>query len=202
MNRLIAVAAVAVSATALPVFPSAAATPTRIGFGAEAFRTSSGPTVRFLQAFGSGDPEANAPTVGRLRVTRPTSVSVRTPPSGRRLGTLEFFTGANTTPTSPDRRVLRLRRARSLGNGSYELAQGFGARIVLSTRYRSAFIRVNLPDGSRNVSVSLTGSGARLLRFTGGRSAYFTGKFLRVNGHEDSDSNPITVAEQQSAGLR
>lgn len=171
----------------------------RVFLGADAFRTSSGPTVRFVE--GGGDPNANAPVIGLMEVIRPSSVLVRRPPTQTALGQLEFFVGPRTCPTCADRRILKLRRVRSLGNSYYLLAEGFGARVVLSTRYRTRFLTVSLPDGSRNVSVSLKGQGAGLLSFNCSRSGFiFEGRFTQPTD-VDRDTEKISRLRVNRAGL-
>ena len=165
---------------------------------ADAYRTPSGPVARFAET--SSERTMNSPVIGRLEVTRPGSVSVRRPAAGRALGRLELFVGPRTCATCADRRVLRLRRVRSLGDGAFLLAEGFGARIVLSTRSRR-FLTVSLPDGARNVELLLKGAGARLLRFDCSRSAFsFEGRFAEPTD-VDRDAASLSRRRLVRAGL-
>lgn len=172
----------------------------RVFLDADVFRTPSGPTVRFIEE--GGHPERNAPVIGRMEIIRPSRVLVRRPPTGKGLGQLEFFVGPGICPTCEDRRVLKLRRVRSLGDGYYLLAEGFGARVVLSTRFRTRFLTVSLPEGSRNVSVSLKGAGARLLAFNcSQRSPFvFEGRFTQPTD-VDRHTPQISRMRVNRAGL-
>lgn len=171
----------------------------RVMLGTDAFQTPSGPIVKFTEF--SSEREMNAPVIRRMQVARPDSVAVRTPPAKTSLGRLEFFVGPRTCPTCDDRRVLTLRRGRSLGHGAYVLAHGHGARVVLSTRSRSRFLDVSLPGGSRNVVLVLKRAGARLLQFScsqGGPA--FTGRFTQASDI-DRDTSTLSRRRIQRAGL-
>jgi hypothetical protein len=177
---------------------AASAGPQPVRLEADAVTTPFGPTIRFIEA-GPGS-NANAPTVHSIRIIRPAGVGVAAPPRGKTLGGLNFFVGPNTCPTCPDRRSLRLGRRRALGGGSYLLASGYGVRVVLSTSQRSRFLRVSLPNRARNVQVTLTRTGARLLRFPGCQTARFAARFeLSTGGATDGDV--ISGGRLRRAGL-
>jgi hypothetical protein len=168
----------------------------RVLLDADAFRSHVGATVRLLEA--SEDPEANAPVIQRLEIARPALLTAWTPPRRATLGALRFFVGPHTSPTSPDRRSLRLRRVRSLGDGAYLLGDAVGARVVLSTRYHTRFLDVSLPDGARNVQVTLRGS--RLLRLPRCRTVTFEARFTQADD-VDRDRDAIPRGRLRRAGL-
>jgi hypothetical protein len=169
-----------------------------VGFAADAFRTPFGPMIRFSEL--GGPPDANAPVVRTMRVMRPREVRVTAPPRGRTLGGLIFFVGPRTCPTCADRRSVELRRHASLGDGDYLVGRGFGARVKLSTAQRSRFLRVSLPRKARNVQLTLTRTGARLLRFSRCGRAAFVARFSFAAGVAQ-DTDAISGARLRRAGL-
>jgi hypothetical protein len=169
-----------------------------VGFAADAFRTPFGPMIRFSEL--GAAPDANAPVVRTMRVTRPREVGVAAPPRGRTLGGLIFFVGPRTCPTCADRRSVELRRRASLGDGDYLVGRGFGARVKLSTTQRSRFLRVSLPRKARNVQLTLTRSGSRLLRFTTCGRVTFAVRFSLYTGVAQ-DTEGISGARLRRAGL-
>ena len=167
-------------------------------FEADVFRSSRGPTLRLAEV--PQDPNGSAGVISAMRVRRPSATSVAAPRLGARLGTLEFFIGPATAPSSPGRRELVLRRKASLGNGKFVIGRASGARVVLSTRDRSAFLRISLPEGAQNVTATLKGDGARLLKLSGCGTVRFAARFtLRSGSVSDGDSIPGT--RLRKAGL-
>jgi hypothetical protein len=190
--------ALAISCGAAVPLVAVAAPGSHVALEADAIRTPSGPVVRFTE--GDTDPDANAPIVRSLRITRPGSVGVAVPQVGETLGGLNFFIGPHTCQTCPERRSLGLARVRSLAGGSYVVGSGRGARVVLSTRDRSRFLRVTLPTGARNVVISLTRTGARLLRFPRCETVRFGARFELREG-ATTDGDPISGRRLRRAGL-
>lgn len=167
-------------------------------FEADAFRSSAGPTLRLAEV--PHDPNGSAGVISAMRVRRPAATSVAAPRRGARLGTLEFFIAPATAPSSPGRRELVLRRKASLAEGKFVIGRASGASVVLSTRDRSAFLRISLPAGARNVTATLKGDGARLLKSSGCRTMRFAARFTLRSGSV-SDGDSISGARLRRAGL-
>lgn len=148
---------------------------------------TAGPQLSFFQATDryGGD----SPTIERFQVIRPAEVRVTAPPSAVTLGSLYFYDSPRTATNVGQ--FVPLRRMRSLGNGDYLLASRAGIRVTFSTRYRTRFIDVSVPSGTRNVAVYLTGRGARLLRPVKCATASFEGRFTGSQGvTRDADYIP------------
>lgn len=155
-----------------------------------------GPVFRFserLKPFA----DANSPVIGRMEVTRPSNLTVRTPSSTADLGFIEYSIGSGTAVVS---RRFPLRRVRTLGKSYFLLADAFGANVVLSTKYRRRFLTAALPDGAFGVNFSFSGAGARMLDFRGCSDATFEGRFTRSR---TVDRGSITVPSKflKSAGF-
>lgn len=166
---------------------------------ASAFNSGAGATVRFLENPSNG--EAAAPRIRGMRITRPARVSVRTPPSGRTLGSLTYEIGPRTLPADELRRKITLRRRVALGNGRYSLGSSRGARVVMSTRSRN-FVTVTLPSRARYVTLRFTGAGARMLEVRGRCSAQrFTARFTPVTGSAIRHSDSIPASSLRRTGL-
>ncbi|MEJ7785141.1 MAG: hypothetical protein WKF96_10090 [Solirubrobacteraceae bacterium] len=167
---------------------------------ASAFNDNGGATVRFLE--NPSDLEAAAPRIREMRIGRPARVSVSTPPAGRTLGTLTYEIGPRTLPADELRRKITLRRRVALGGGRYSLASAGGARVVLSTRSRSAFVTATLPSRARYVTIRFTGAGARLFDVRGAcTSQRFTARFAPVNGSVVRTSSAISSSNLRKTKL-
>ena len=164
-----------------------------------AFSNKNGPTVTFRE--NPARSEGAAPTLRKMEIGRPSRVSVSAPPSGRALGTLSYRVGASTQSANAVERKVDLRRT-ALGNGRYELASDRGARVVLSTRSRSAFLSITLPSSAHSITLSLRGAGARLLDVRGScASQAFTARFVTSTGTVVRGSSTVSARSLRSAGL-
>lgn len=185
----------------LAIVPAAALAQSRDkpALSVNAFSNKNGPTVTFRE--NPARSEGVAPTLRKMELGRPSHVSVSAPPSSRVLGTLTYRVGASTQPASTVERKVNLRRT-ALGNGRYELASYRGARVVLSTRSRSAFVSITLPSRARSITLSLRSAGARLLHVRGGcASQAFTARFVTSRGTVVRDSSTVPARLLRSAGL-
>lgn len=164
---------------------------------ADAFTSHSGPVVAFRAI--SATIRTPAPEVSAIRINRPSHVSVALPPASGSLGYLRFTVDG---PSGPAVRRVGLRRRAALGDGRYTLANSAGARVVLSTRTTTSFLRVNLPPGSRAVTLSLAGRGARLLRVRGACTTQtFTAGFSLPSERTVLHRDTIVPKRLRAAGL-
>lgn len=191
--RTVSILVAAVAALPAAALAQSTARPT---LEATAFSNANGPTVSFRAS--QFDIKSLSPELRTMDIGRPGDVSTAVPPTGASLGFVRFLVGDRQNPAT---RKIALRRRVALGGGRYSLASSDGVRVVLSTRATNAFLAIKLPALARSVHVSLTGRGARLLKFRDCTSRVFSARFVTTAGQVTRDTVTMAMFSLRRARL-